>query len=76
MNIIDAGPATASPGTVLSSVLTALGPTGILTLLFFLLLFAGVVLPAVWSRHGWRRAAAHRTLGRLLTALERLIRQR
>lgn len=37
--------------------------------LLALLVFAGVVLPAVWSRHGYRRTAARRPLVLLLRAV-------
>ncbi|RKE02917.1 hypothetical protein BX266_7520 [Streptomyces sp. TLI_171] len=40
--------------------------------LLALLVFAGVVLPAVWSRHGYRRAAARRILAMLLQTLRDL----
>ncbi|MFF2043694.1 hypothetical protein ACFVVX_25070 [Kitasatospora sp. NPDC058170] len=50
----------------------ALGPTGLLALVLFLLLYAGVVLPTVWSRHAYRRTAARRTLATLLDHLARL----
>ncbi|MET8770767.1 hypothetical protein [Streptomyces sp. NPDC004658] len=43
-----------------------LTPFGTLFLVTFLLLFAGVIVPAVWSRHRHRRDAAHRVLGLLL----------
>jgi hypothetical protein len=50
----------------------ALGLTGTLVLVFFLLLYVGVVLPTVWSRHSFRRTAAHRTMTTLLDYLAKL----
>ncbi|MER6314757.1 hypothetical protein ABT237_13425 [Streptomyces sp. NPDC001581] len=47
---------------------TALIVPGALGLFVFALLYAGVVLPTIWSRHPDRRKAAHRTLGMLLKA--------
>jgi hypothetical protein len=46
-------------------------PTSLVVLILaaFALLYVGVVLPTIWSRHPERRAAAHRTLGMLLRAL-------
>lgn len=41
---------------------------GVLGLAIFVLLYAGVVLPTIWSRHPERRKAAHRTLDMLLKA--------
>ncbi|MFI9328332.1 hypothetical protein ACIGZJ_12410 [Kitasatospora sp. NPDC052868] len=49
-----------------------LGPTGLVALALFLLLYVGVVLPTVWSRHAYRRTAARRTLTTLLDHLARL----
>ncbi|MFI5531838.1 hypothetical protein ACIA8O_25225 [Kitasatospora sp. NPDC051853] len=46
--------------------------TELMLFLLALLLFAGVVLPAVWSRHGYRRTAARRTLAMLLKAVRDL----
>ncbi|MFC9295740.1 hypothetical protein ACFTWH_10520 [Streptomyces sp. NPDC057011] len=46
-------------------------PLTALVVAAFVLVFLGVVLPAVWSRHAWRRTAAHRTLGVLLRATRR-----
>ncbi|MFI8237837.1 hypothetical protein ACIF83_11365 [Streptomyces sp. NPDC085866] len=43
-----------------------LTPFGTLFLIMFLLLFAGVIVPAVWSHHRHRRNAAHRVLVLLL----------
>lgn len=45
-------------------------PVGLAVLLLaaFAFLYAGVILPTIWSRHPDRRAAAHRTLGMLLRA--------
>ncbi|AWL38852.1 MULTISPECIES: hypothetical protein [Streptomyces] len=51
-----------------------LGPIGTTALVLFLLLYAGVILPAVWSRRPYRRAAAHRTLTTLLNHLDTLLR--
>ncbi|MFI6035348.1 hypothetical protein ACIBBD_14480 [Streptomyces sp. NPDC051315] len=61
--------------TTLTTVLTALGPFGTLALAVFLLLFAGVVLPAVWSRHAYRRTAAQQTLATLIDVLFRALRR-
>ncbi|MFD4552543.1 hypothetical protein [Streptomyces sp. NPDC058466] len=55
-----------------AAILAALGPWGTFAFLTFLLIFAGVVLPTVWSRHAYRRTAARRTLDTLLKALRRL----
>ncbi|MFC9491843.1 hypothetical protein ACFTZM_38025 [Streptomyces hydrogenans] len=41
---------------------------GVLGLIIFVLVYAGVVLPTIWSRHPERRKAAHRTLDMLLKA--------
>ncbi|MFD9367468.1 hypothetical protein ACFWA6_07115 [Streptomyces sp. NPDC060020] len=41
---------------------------GVLGLVIFVLLYAGVVLPTIWSRHPERRKAAHCTLDMLLKA--------
>ncbi|MGW5820423.1 hypothetical protein [Streptomyces noursei] len=41
-------------------------PSGTIILIVFLLLYVGVVLPAVWSQHPYRRSAASRTLDLLL----------
>ncbi|SFL67761.1 hypothetical protein [Streptomyces pini] len=43
-----------------------LTPLGVLALAVFLLFYVGVVLPAVWSHHEYRRSAARRVLGLLL----------
>ncbi|KOV90519.1 MULTISPECIES: hypothetical protein [unclassified Streptomyces] len=43
----------------------------LLAALVFLAVYAGVVLPAVWSRRPARRTAALRVLDRLLGALRR-----
>ncbi|MFI7385020.1 hypothetical protein [Streptomyces sp. NPDC049813] len=59
---------------VVSSGLSALGPLGALALFGFLLLFVGVVLPSVWSRHAYRRRAARQTLAALVDALSTLAR--
>jgi hypothetical protein len=50
----------------------ALGPVGALMVILFLLLYVGVVLPTVWSRHAFRRTAARRTMTTLLDYLDRL----
>ncbi|WNO70150.1 hypothetical protein [Streptomyces sp. AM8-1-1] len=55
------------------SVLVIPGALGIIA---FALLYAGVILPTIWSRHPDRRAAAHRTLDTLLKARHRLRRNR
>ncbi|MFE6840132.1 hypothetical protein ACFVFI_35560 [Streptomyces sp. NPDC057705] len=59
--------------TVLRTIET-LGPVGTLVVTLFLLLYAGVVLPAVWSRHAYRRSAARTVLASLGDALGRLAR--
>jgi len=41
-------------------------PAGTIFLIVFLLLYAGVVLPAVWSQHPYRRSAASRVLDLML----------
>jgi hypothetical protein len=43
-----------------------LTPLGTLVLLALILGFTGVVFPAVWSHHPYRREAAHRVLVLLL----------
>lgn len=50
------------------------GPVGTLVLVLFLLLYVGVVLPTVWSRHSYRRNAARRTMTTLLDYADRLAR--
>lgn len=50
----------------------ALGPVGAVMVALFLLLYIGVVLPTVWSRHAYRRTAARRTMIVLLDYLDRL----
>ena len=50
----------------------ALGPVGTVMIALFLLLYVGVVLPTVWSRHAYRRTAARRTMTILLDYLDRL----
>ncbi|MCX4993712.1 hypothetical protein [Streptomyces sp. NBC_00568] len=49
-----------------------LGLIGTLILVVFLLLYVGVVLPSVWSRHSYRRAAARRTMTTLLDYMNKL----
>ncbi|MFI2199758.1 hypothetical protein ACH47Z_03010 [Streptomyces sp. NPDC020192] len=44
-------------------------PPVLLAALVFLAVYAGVVLPAVWSRRPARRTAALKVLGQLLGAL-------
>ncbi|MFJ9180466.1 hypothetical protein [Streptomyces sp. NPDC102360] len=61
--------------TLVTDTLTALGPFGTLALFVFLLLFAGIVLPAVWSRHAYRRNAARQTLTALADLANRLLRR-
>ncbi|NML49690.1 hypothetical protein HHL19_04915 [Streptomyces sp. R302] len=68
-------PADVRPGpaeSLLSQTLELLGPVGLLVLAFALLVFVGVVLPTIWSRHAYRRSAARRTMATLLTAVRRL----
>jgi hypothetical protein len=47
---------------------------GAIAMILFLLIYAGVILPAVWSRRPYRRLAALRTLVTLLDHLEALVR--
>ncbi|MFJ2191703.1 hypothetical protein ACIOJE_27840 [Kitasatospora sp. NPDC087861] len=49
-----------------------LGPVGTLTLFVFVLLYVGVILPSIWSRHAYRRSAARTTMTTLLNHLTRL----
>ncbi|MEU7069099.1 hypothetical protein AB0B30_00305 [Streptomyces narbonensis] len=58
--------------SLLREALELLGPVGLLVLVAVLLVFAGVVLPTIWSRHAYRRSAARSTLNTLLRALRRL----
>lgn len=58
----------------MSALLHALGPVCVLVLALFLLLYTGVVLPTVWSRHAYRRAAARRTMTTLVDWLASLAR--
>ena len=60
---------------LLTDTITALGPYGTLALFVFLLLFAGIVLPAVWSRHAYRRTAARRILTAMADFAARLLRR-
>ncbi|MFJ8936412.1 hypothetical protein ACIRL0_11935 [Streptomyces sp. NPDC102365] len=55
-----------------SDTVQALGPVGAVMVALFLLLYVGVVLPTVWSRHAYRRTAARRTMTTLLDYLDRL----
>ncbi|NEB39135.1 hypothetical protein [Streptomyces sp. SID14515] len=48
---------------------TAFSSPGVVVLVVFLLLYLGVVLPAVWSRRIQRRQAAARVLELLLSQL-------
>ncbi|MEV7641089.1 hypothetical protein AB0O32_14230 [Streptomyces rubiginosohelvolus] len=48
---------------------TALSSPGVVVLIVFLLLYLGVVLPAVWSRRSQRRHAAARVLELILSQL-------
>ncbi|MEV5508740.1 hypothetical protein [Streptomyces orinoci] len=50
------------------------GPIGTTVLVPFLLVYVGVILPAVWSRRPYRRVAAQRTLTTLLNHLDALLR--
>ncbi|MER7839729.1 hypothetical protein ABTY98_28550 [Streptomyces sp. NPDC096040] len=61
--------------TALATFVTTLGPIGVLAMAVFLLLFVGVVLPAVWSRHAYRRSAAQQILTALIDALFRALRR-
>ncbi|MEU3316667.1 hypothetical protein AB0940_01365 [Streptomyces sp. NPDC006656] len=51
---------------------TAVIIPGVMGFAIFVLLYAGVVLPTIWSRRPERRKAAHRTLDMLLRARRRL----
>ncbi|MEU6591599.1 hypothetical protein ABZ923_20650 [Streptomyces sp. NPDC046881] len=51
-----------------------LGRAGTVGLVVFLLLYVGVVLPAVWSARPYRRTAARQVLTALLNALQALVR--
>lgn len=57
-----------------SALMHALGPAGVLVLALFLLFYLGVVLPAVWSRHAYRRTAARLTMTTLLDHAGNLVR--
>ncbi|WP_128643375.1 hypothetical protein [Streptomyces sp. SS] len=63
---------TETSATLLSEVLDVLGPVGLLVLVAALLVFVGVVLPTIWSRHAYRRTAARSTMNTLLKAVKRL----
>ncbi|MFK0112076.1 hypothetical protein [Streptomyces sp. NPDC091217] len=56
----------------LHDLLDTLGPVGLLVLLGTVMIFVGVVLPTIWSRHAYRRSAARTTMNTLLKALHRL----
>ncbi|MEU8773465.1 hypothetical protein [Streptomyces sp. NPDC048606] len=56
----------------LHDLLDTLGPIGLLVALGTVMVFAGVVLPTIWSRHAYRRSAARTTMNTLLRALRRL----
>ncbi|MEU8950034.1 hypothetical protein [Streptomyces sp. NPDC048489] len=62
------------PETVVQAV-AFLTPAGALALLALLLGFAGVVLPAVWSHHQYRREAAHRVLVLLFRGAREALRE-
>ncbi|WP_043474467.1 hypothetical protein [Streptomyces collinus] len=55
----------------LHDLLDTLGPVGLLVLLCTVMIFVGVVLPTIWSRHPYRRTAARATMNTLLDALRR-----
>ncbi|MGC0423340.1 hypothetical protein [Embleya sp. AB8] len=63
-----------APRDFLATTATLLGPLGLLSLLLFLLVYVGVVLPAIWSRVPARRTAAHRVLSLLLEHFHRMLR--
>lgn len=79
MKVIVCAPNTA-PGMetqvirILPTAVHTLGPWGSTALAVFLLIFTSIVLPTVWSRHAYRRAAARRTLDTLLDVLRRIFR--
>ena len=52
--------------------LDTLGPIGLLVLLGTAMVFVGVVLPTIWSRHAYRRSAARTTMNTILKALRQL----
>ncbi|MFE7267655.1 hypothetical protein ACFU9B_37420 [Streptomyces sp. NPDC057592] len=56
----------------LHNLLDTLGPVGLLVLLGTVMVFVGVVLPTIWSRHTYRRSAARATMNTLLKALRQL----
>ncbi|WP_326762773.1 hypothetical protein OHB35_52850 [Streptomyces phaeochromogenes] len=56
----------------LHDLLDSLGPVSLLVLLSTVMVFMGVVLPTIWSRHAYRRSAARTTMNTLLKALRRL----
>ncbi|MFE2495407.1 hypothetical protein ACFXKS_11955 [Streptomyces scopuliridis] len=49
-------------------------PVGTIFLIVFLLVYAGVVLPAVWSQHPYRRSAASRMLDLMLRHTHQVLR--
>ena len=69
---MDANHRSESAASIVQAILDALGPVGLLIFLVALITYAGVVLPTIWSRHAYRRAAARRTLDTLLKALRRI----
>ncbi|OSP40034.1 hypothetical protein B7767_28345 [Streptomyces sp. 13-12-16] len=56
----------------LHDLLSTLGPVGLLVLLGMVMVFMGVVLPTIWSRHAYRRSAARTTMNTILKALRQL----
>ncbi|MEV5781327.1 hypothetical protein AB0L42_09935 [Streptomyces sp. NPDC052287] len=52
--------------------LNTLDPVGLLALTGTVMMFVGVVLATIWSRHAYRRPAARTTMNTLLEALRRL----
>lgn len=49
-------------------------PLGAIFLIVFMLLYVGVVLPAVWSQHSYRRSAASRMLDLLMRHTHQVLR--
>ncbi|MFD8206372.1 hypothetical protein ACFV2S_08235 [Streptomyces sp. NPDC059695] len=67
-----AGPRPEPTVSFLTEGLHVLGPVGLLVLAAALMVFAGVVLPTIWSRHAYRRSAARSTMNTLLKAVRRI----
>lgn len=59
--------------SILNGVIEMLGRAGAAGMVMFLLLYFGVVLPAVWSARPCRRTAARHVLTALLSALHAML---